>query len=99
MHTKTITDTTMSGGLSLSLRSWPTEDPSSQSLPSKIARINVQKGSFRNITEESLQEEIRALEAGETWAVDGEENDAGQDAKSRREEIVAAREEIIKQVG
>lgn len=89
----------MSEGLSLSLRSWPTEDPSSQSLPSKIARINVQKGSFRNITEESLQEEIRALEAGETGIEDGEDNDAARDAKGRREEIVAAREEIIKQVG
>ncbi|KAI9782781.1 MAG: RNA polymerase II mediator complex subunit [Candelina submexicana] len=90
---------TMSEALSLSLRSWPKEDPDSQSLPSKISRINAQKGSFRNITEESLEEEIRALEAGETHGKDEDATDEAQSAKGRREEITAAREEIVKQVG
>ncbi|KAI9700700.1 MAG: RNA polymerase II mediator complex subunit [Candelina mexicana] len=90
---------TMSEALSLSLRSWPKEDPGSQSLPSKISRINAQKGSFRNITEESLEEEIRALEAGETHVKDEDATDEAQSAKGRREEIAAAREEIVKQVG
>ncbi|KAI9721083.1 MAG: hypothetical protein M1812_002564 [Candelaria pacifica] len=99
MDTTTIATGMMSQDLALSLRSWPPEDPGSQSLPSIISRINTQKGSFRNITEGSLEEEIRILEAGETQGNDEEALDEAQDAKGRREEIIAAREEIIKQVG
>ena len=47
---------------SLPLQAWPAKDTNSESLPYLISRINAQRGSFRNVTEESLQEEIDAIE-------------------------------------
>lgn len=90
----------MSEDLSLSLRSWPSPD-TKDSLPLLISRINEQRGSFRYVTEESLIEEVRAAEAGEgiiDEASAGETVEAGQDAKSQREQLAAARLEILKQV-
>ncbi len=91
----------MAEPLSLSLRAWPTKDPSLDALPNLIPRINEQRGAFRNVTEEGLEQEIQALEAGEVHA-ESLENDAQlpavQDAKGKREEILATREEILKQV-
>lgn len=87
--------------LSLSLRPWPTKDPSLDTLPNLIARINEQRGAFRNVTEEGLEQEIRALEAGEV-PTEASENattvGAVQDAKAKREELLATREKILKQV-
>ncbi|KAI4131253.1 MAG: hypothetical protein LQ338_001347 [Usnochroma carphineum] len=89
--------------LSLSLRAWPPPDSTAESLPYLIARINEQKGSFRNVTEASLEEEVRAAEAGELQEnVDTETKDNvedGRDVKAKGDELAKAREEIIKQVG
>lgn len=91
----------MAEPLSLSLRAWPTKDPSLDTLPNLIPRINEQRGAFRNVTEQGLGQEIQALEAGEVHA-ESLKNDAQlpavQDAKGKREEILATREEILKQV-
>ena len=90
----------MAEDLSLSLRPWPQPD-TKDSLPFLISRINEQRGSFRNVTEASLVEEIRALEAGE-GAIDDqipeETAEIGQDIKSQREALAIARLEIFKQV-
>lgn len=92
----------MAESLSLSLRAWPTKDSNSESLPYLIPRINEQRGAFRNVTEHGLEEEIRALEAGEGEAAeDGDAEltgDAAEDSKTKREEILAAREDVLKQV-
>ena len=87
--------------LSLSLQAFPTSDKGKKSLKYLIERINEQKGSFRNVTEASLQEEIQALHNGE---VEASEDDAlesvedVEDLKSKREAVTTAREEILKQV-
>lgn len=91
----------MADPLSISLRTWPSPDPTADSLPYLIARINEQKGSFRNITEASLEEEIRSIEAGEsqsTHAPDPQhEGEEKEDGKDKVDELATAREEIIKQ--
>lgn len=91
----------MTEKVSLSLRAWPTEDTNAESLSSLIARINEQRGGFRNITEQSLEEEIRAQEAGESTVDETSADPIGldeTDLKSRREEVIEARDEILKQV-
>ena len=90
----------MADDLLLSLKSWPSTD-TKDSLPFLISRINEQRGSFRDITEESLAREIRALETRNGITEEpntGETVDAGQDTNSQKEDLVAARLEILKQV-
>lgn len=93
----------MANQLSVSLRAWPSDDKTTESLPFLISRINEQRGSFRNITEASLEEEIRASDADDSKTLDGieidEEADDENNGKSNGEELTVAREEIIKQVG
>ncbi|KAL8902580.1 MAG: hypothetical protein Q9207_004581 [Kuettlingeria erythrocarpa] len=87
----------MADQLSLSLRAWPSTDKTKESLPYLIARINEQKGSFRNVTEASLEEEIRVAEAGGAQVTDDAEE--GQDIKAKEEKLIKAREQIIQEVG
>lgn len=92
----------MADDLSVSLRAWPPNDKRTESLPFLIARINEQRGSFRNITEAGLQEEILAAEASNFRVAEDEEPSGtvedGLNVKTRRDELSTAREEIIKQV-
>lgn len=88
--------------LSLSLQAFPTVDKDKESLKYLISCINQQKGSFRNVTEQSLEEEIDAQNAGKFDANDQDVVDtveAVEDAKTKQEEITKAREDIIKQIG
>lgn len=88
--------------LSISLQAFPTVDKDKESLKYLIARINQQKGSFRNVTKQSLEEEIQAEEAGQTETDDQdvlETVEEVEDAKTKQEEVVKAREDIIKQIG
>ena len=88
--------------LSISLQAFPTVDKDKESLKYLIARINQQKGSFRNVTEQSLEEEIQAEEAGKTETDDQdvlETVEEVEDAKTKQEEVIKAREDIIKQIG
>lgn len=91
----------MADPFSISLRAWPAQDTSNETLPSLIARINEQRGSFRNISESKLKEEAQTVDIGEvsledqTNALPGVDS---QDVKTRREEVSTAREEILKQV-
>ena len=88
--------------LFLSLQAFPTVDKEKESLKYLISRINQQKGSFRNVTEQSLEEEIRAEEAGKS---DTDNQDVIElveeleDVKTTQEEVSKAREDIIKQIG
>lgn len=88
--------------LSLSLQAFPTVDKEKESLKYLISRINQQKGSFRNVTEQSLEEELQAQEAG---SIDTDNPDLietveeVEDVKTKQEEITKAREDIMKQIG
>lgn len=91
----------MTSPLSISLRAWPSTETPQLSLPSLISRINEQRGSFRNVSENALEEEIRAAQ---TWEGASEdltkitEVHGAEELKSRREVVAESREEILKQV-
>lgn len=90
--------------LSLSLQAFPTVDKEKESLKYLISRINQQKGSFRNVSEQSLEEEIEAQKNGKTNTDDLDEQDAeivqeAEDVKTKQEEVAKAREDMIKQLG
>ncbi|KAL8936024.1 MAG: hypothetical protein Q9216_005138 [Gyalolechia sp. 2 TL-2023] len=93
---------TMVDPLAISLRAWPPQDKTKESVPYLISRINEQRGSFRNITEASLEEEVRAAEAGVedtvTHGEDKQNTEDGQEAGAKGDELFKAREEIIKQI-
>ncbi|KAL8911889.1 MAG: hypothetical protein Q9171_003016 [Xanthocarpia ochracea] len=91
----------MADQLSVSLRAWPSNDKTTESLPYLITRINEQRGSFRSVTEAGLQEEIRAADAHENEdpVDDAAALEDGLDVKPKKEELSVAREEMIKQVG
>ncbi|KAL8865416.1 MAG: hypothetical protein Q9198_009333 [Flavoplaca austrocitrina] len=91
----------MADQLAIALRAWPSDDKTTESLPYLIARINDQRGSFRNITEASLEEEIRLAERGEEidLLVDEDGVPDSQDNEAKGEELAIAREEMIKRVG
>ncbi|MCJ1392105.1 RNA polymerase II mediator complex subunit [Xylographa bjoerkii] len=91
----------MAGDMTVSLRAWPTAKIEDQSLSFLIARINGQKGSFRNVTEQSLEEDIRAAEAGEVQDSDDEPSleEKPEVTKSRKDEVMVGRDEILKQIG
>src|SRR4051812_25323310 len=87
--------------LSLSLRAWPANDTNANSLPSLIPRINEQRGHFRHITEESLLAEIKAAESNDGTMDMGESQEGDtrvEDARSRKEEVRLAREEIAMEI-
>ena len=92
----------MSDQLSLSLQAFPIVDKDKDSLKYLISRINQQKGSFRNISEQSLEEEIEAQHAGN---IDPDIQDTletveeVEQVKTKQEEVAQAREDIIKQIG
>ena len=83
----------------LSLRALPKVDPNKESLPFLISCINNQRGSFRNFTEESLEEEIRLQENGQLEPLEEEAPaEDTQDVKPRQEELAEARQEMLTQV-
>jgi mediator of RNA polymerase II transcription subunit 17, fungi type len=85
----------------LSLRAWPKKDDTSTALSSLISRINVERGSFRNVTEESLEEEIRQSESGVGAANSGGESDeeqAKEEDSERTKELATTREDILGQL-
>ncbi|KAI9795878.1 MAG: hypothetical protein M1825_001069, partial [Sarcosagium campestre] len=102
----------MTDPLSISLRPPVHYDRKADALQSVIPRINEQRGQFRNVTEASLEAEIQASQAtGNDNVADdhdldnglddseGKDADADADAQDRRDEIMAARGEIMRQIG
>ena len=95
---------TSSTGLSptdplLSLRAWPGETSKNENIPFLIARINAQRGSFRNVTESSLAQEI---EAAETTALGEEDQESPTidtpDGKPSTDNVYKARGEIARAI-
>lgn len=98
--------------LLLSLKSWPASDPVRNSITALIPRIQQERGSFRDTTEELLEKEIAAQASASNGksedgsAIEDEEpTPEGQDAaeklmddKERMEMLVRGREEIIAEI-
>ncbi len=90
----------MTQSLSLSLQAFPPPERDKESLQYLIQRINDQRGSFRNVSEQSLEDEIRDVKAepesdDHAYLPDNTKND--DDTDTKKEEVVKAREEILKQ--
>jgi mediator of RNA polymerase II transcription subunit 17 len=77
----------------ISLQSWPLKekDPNS-ALPALIQRINIERGGFRDLSEDGLRQEIAEAEAGEGEDSSDEEEEEKPD---RLKELVTAREEML----
>ncbi|OCL03261.1 hypothetical protein AOQ84DRAFT_303135 [Glonium stellatum] len=90
------------GSVPVSLRPWPTEDPGSEDLQLQLERLYEQRGHFRHITEEGLQEEINNAEDGPADVMEGiEESEAPATTgeKERRAEIYAAKAQMQQLIG
>ena len=86
----------------LSLQASPVNDPEKQSLQYFISRINDQRGGFRNVSELSLEEEIKAGGGDKAILEDDESSDSDQeveDTRTKKERVSKAREEMLKQIG
>ena len=91
----------MMNDISISLQAPPSVDPTKQSLQYLIERINEQKGSFRNVTEESLEEEIRSgvdEDTVLTEEVATSNSEEIEDGRSKKEDIYKARDEMLRQI-
>ncbi|MDI1486133.1 MAG: RNA polymerase II mediator complex subunit [Ramalina farinacea] len=88
--------------ITVSLQAPIAPNPEKNSLQYLISRINEQKGSFRDVTEESLEEEIRNGQATDVALEDDDHMDTGEeveDAKTKKERVREAREEMLKSIG
>ena len=86
--------------LTLSIRPPTTEDPKITALPALISRISQQRGHLRNVTEESLIEEVDAAGTGDTDVLPPDDVGPGDDIdKPDDKDPYAAREEMMRQLG
>ncbi|KAI5867456.1 subunit 17 of mediator complex-domain-containing protein [Durotheca rogersii] len=92
-----------------SLRPWPIGDKKPKNLGEFIARINTERGGFRNVTEAKLRDEIAAQENGHAEArsaEDSADDDDGDDDEDDDEDsgadkstnAVAARDEFLRHI-
>jgi mediator of RNA polymerase II transcription subunit 17, fungi type len=86
-----------------SLRPWPTGDKKPKNLGDFIARISAERGSFRNVTEGKLREEIKAEEDrrnGDGGQDEGSESDSedADAASDKTKDVAAVREDFLKNI-
>lgn len=85
----------------ISLKSWPSSNNNdSTSLPGLIQRVNFERGGFRDISEESLRQEIAEAEAESS---NGEEDGSSEEGEreeepDRMKELMTARDEMLVQL-
>ncbi|TVY59479.1 Mediator of RNA polymerase II transcription subunit 17 [Lachnellula cervina] len=85
----------------ISLKSWPSSNNNdSTSLPGLIQRVNFERGGFRDISEESLRQEIAETEAESS---NGEEDGSSEEGEreeepDRMKELMTARDEMLVQL-
>ncbi|KAM3066547.1 RNA polymerase II mediator complex subunit [Clarireedia jacksonii] len=90
--------------LPISLRPAPKSTNSAIPLPLLISRINAERGSFRNLSEDSLRQEIAEAEAGgnkeveEESSSDDEDEEEEKEEPDRMKELLTARDEILGQI-
>jgi mediator of RNA polymerase II transcription subunit 17, fungi type len=85
-------------GFPVSLKSWPSKPNDATALPTLIQRINLERGGFVNISEESLQQEIAQAEAGDSGECNGSSDEEEAEEPDRAKELMAAREEMVGQI-
>ncbi|KAL7620943.1 RNA polymerase II mediator complex subunit [Parahypoxylon ruwenzoriense] len=92
---------TTPGASAFSLRPWPIADKKPKNLGEFIARINAERGGFRNVTEAKLREEIAAQQDGRVdaqGADDSSEEEEEEADADKSQNAVAAREEFLKNI-
>ncbi|CAK3817126.1 RNA polymerase II mediator complex component SRB4 like [Lecanosticta acicola] len=88
---------------SLAIKPWTRDNTNETALKDVLARVNLERGHFRDITEASLQEEIATEGALETSSSDEEEDEeeaeSGKDGRPKppttREELFAAKMKMM----
>ena len=80
------------------IRQWKSEDPAQKGIPFLISRILDLRGGFRNVTEESLQEEIATGNSLVEDDVESNVETGEDDGKPRGELVQSARQETQKLV-
>ncbi|EFR05457.1 RNA polymerase II transcription subunit 17 mediator [Nannizzia gypsea CBS 118893] len=86
----------MSDSFSLPLRPVRKKTDEPDTLPIRIAQINAQRGSFKDVTEESLSQEIASLrESGKQEPDIQETEDSGNDAEDREQRLFTSRSEML----
>jgi mediator of RNA polymerase II transcription subunit 17 len=85
----------------LALQPTPGDNSQQKSIQQLITKINEERGAFRNVTEETLRDEIAKAATGtDNQDVDEEQNAVDpQDIEARRKEVYAARSEMLKFIG
>lgn len=80
----------------ISLRPWPssTKPAEGPDLKRLFERINSERGGFRNLTEESLRQEIAEEEADKPED-ENEESEDDEEEPDKMKELMVAREELI----
>ena len=77
------------------------DDFEQRSIQQLITRINEERGAFRNVTEETLRDEIAKATTSNGNDDSDEEEDTvdPQDIEARRKEVYTARSEMLKFIG
>ena len=80
----------------ISLQSWPSKqnDPAS-ALPTFFQRIYVERGGLRNVTEESLRQEIAEEEAAAEAKDNGATEEEVEEEPDRMKELMTARADML----
>lgn len=79
-----------------SLQPWTRAETQENSLKDVLARVNLERGHFRNITEASLLEEIAAEGALELSSSEDEDDQDGEESTPRGKSKPVSREELFK---
>jgi len=85
----------------ISLRHGPKDAQKEEPLDVLMSRISQQKGHFRHVTEEELEQEIEEEELGKIQEEESDEEEVKKalpDGKAVRENIIKAKAEMIQQV-
>ena len=88
------------GQFPISLRAWPSKNDNAVPLSSLISRINDERVSFREVTEEGLIEELKKEELGLNPSKDDNESEVEdvEEEPDRSKELMKARGEILGQL-
>lgn len=99
--------TAMPAQVPLSLRAWPSADAKTKALPLLISRINIERGNFRDVTEEALAQELKDAEREVTVLDSAADSDGGEDddgpeevadGAERLKELATGRDEMLRQI-
>jgi len=103
LRTKSLISWSLRGAMSFTLALQPVLGDGAQqkSIQQLITRINEERGAFRNVTEETLLDELAKASTGSGDDDLDEGSDAvdSQDIEARRKEVYTARNEMLKFIG